>query len=298
MSVLHCGRRWTFLIAFALLPILSQPSQAYARAKPSARNSELAISAATFVGLRTGTTKVEIASINAFDPSEATSRYQAAEPFGLRATTLVKGGLQSMWRAAAGRLPGEHRILMDCRAKPVRCPPAAARFLAVIDRASGESGWTRIAELNRAINLDIRPVSDTAQYGARNLWPTPLMTFQSNAGDCKDYALAKYVALRELGVSADDIRLLVARVRGADEYHAVAAVRFEGRWLVLDNRTADIRADAEVVDYDPQFVLDRDGVKRIAASPQPPDSVKLTKPPAASEPPILFAGPESLVSML
>jgi predicted transglutaminase-like cysteine proteinase len=74
------------------------------------------------------------------------------------------------------------------------------------------------------------------QHGVPDLWSSPLVTFTSGQGDCEDYAIAKLVALRELGFADDDLRLLVVFERGAPALHAVAAVRFEGRWLVLDNR--------------------------------------------------------------
>jgi hypothetical protein len=33
--------------------------------------------------------------------------------------------------------------------------------------------------------------------------------------------------------------------RGTNEDHAVASVRYEGRWLILDNRNLDIRQDVD-----------------------------------------------------
>ena len=145
-----------------------------------------------------------------------------------------------------------------------------AEFLAILDRALAQQGWVRIAEINRAINLDIRPMDDMAQYGVVDLWATPLMTFSSNAGDCEDYAIAKYVALREIGIAEDDLRLVVAHDRGSNEDHAVAAVRYEGRWLILDNRTLEMRQDVDIAALEPLFVIDRDGVKRMtAAAPKP-----------------------------
>jgi predicted transglutaminase-like cysteine proteinase len=144
---------------------------------------------------------------------------------------------------AASRLPGESRIPARCRADSANCSAAAARFLAIIDRAAKQDGWIRIAEINRAINLDIRPVSDVTQYGATPFWPTPLMTFAANAGDCKDYAVAKFIALRELGFSAADLRIVI--VRASAEYHALTAVHYDSHWFIRDNRTSAIKRDSD-----------------------------------------------------
>jgi hypothetical protein len=103
-------------------------------------------------------------------------------------------------------------------------------------------------------------------YGVVDLWATPLMTFASNAGDCEDYAIAKYFALREIGIAEQDLRLVVVHDRRTREDHAVAAVRYHGRWLVLDNRTLDMRRDIDIAEFEPLFVIDREGAKRMVAS--------------------------------
>jgi predicted transglutaminase-like cysteine proteinase len=187
-----------------------------------------------------------------------------AEPFGAKLTGPVKGGLQKKWLGVLHKLPLERRILARCRANADRCPPPAKRFLAVIQKALTQDGVMRIAEINRAVNLDVRPVDDMTQYHVLDLWATPLMTFTSNAGDCEDYAIAKYVALQEIGIADEDLRLLVVHLAAKNEDHAVAAVRYDGRWLVLDNRTFEMRDDSQIGEYEPLFALDSEGVKRMA----------------------------------
>jgi predicted transglutaminase-like cysteine proteinase len=193
----------------------------------------------------------------------------AAEPFGLEASALVTGSLQQKWAGVQRILPGEAAALARCRDNPDACTPAAKRFLAIVQRASARDGWIRIAEINRAINLGIRPVDDLSQYHQQDVWASPLMTFASGAGDCEDVAIAKYVALREIGISADDLRLVIVRDQAASAYHAVAAVRDQDRWLILDNNTLDIREDLSVAGLDPLFVIDAEGVKRAVAAPAP-----------------------------
>ena len=214
------------------------------------------------------------------------------EPFGRQASEPVGGSLRNLWRSASSKLPRERNILATCRLNVEKCPTDAAKFLSVINQASEETGWTRIAEVNRAINLDISPVNDITQYGTANLWPTPLMAFASNAGDCKDYAIAKYVALSELGVSTDDLRLIIVHLRNSKEDHAIVAVRLDGRWLILDNRTSEMRYDTDVADYDPTFVIQGDDVKRLKLSPPQMRTaeVRATHSPVKA---MLFAGPES-----
>jgi predicted transglutaminase-like cysteine proteinase len=120
-----------------------------------------------------------------------------------------------------------------------------------------------------------------AQYGVVDRWATPLMTFASNAGDCEDYAIAKYVALSEIGIADDNLRLVIIYDRITDENHAVAAVRYDGRWRILDNRTLDIRSDVDIAEFNPLFVIDHEGVRRITASaPKPPNPWSHVSPAA------------------
>src|SRR5262245_13142090 len=67
-----------------------------------------------------------------------------AEPFGLERSTLTNIGLQKKWRGVEHALLRENGVLARCRADRESCPPAADKFLAVIDKAMTREGWARI----------------------------------------------------------------------------------------------------------------------------------------------------------
>ena len=212
----------------------------------------------------------KMASLTPFEAPLEKRVYRLAEPFGLEISALVKGRVQKKWSGVKKKLPREARVLERCRADAEACTPAAKSFLAVIDRAAARNGWARIAEINRAINLTIKSVDDMTQYGVRDLWASPLMTFTSGTGDCEDYAIAKYVALHEIGFRDEDLRLVIVHDRVAKEDHAVTAVRYDNRWQILDNKTLDIRQDERIAQFDVLFVIDSEGVKRAEArAPKP-----------------------------
>jgi predicted transglutaminase-like cysteine proteinase len=82
-------------------------------------------------------------------------------------------------------------------------------------------------------------------------------------GDCKGYALAKYFALRQAGVSPERLRLLIVRNKRRAEDHMVVAAYEAGGWLILDNRTMALVTDADAsAVYSPIFVLDDTGTRR------------------------------------
>jgi predicted transglutaminase-like cysteine proteinase len=185
----------------------------------------------------------------------------SAEPFGFLTSALSRGGLLEKWLNVERRLDDERVQLTLCEWDRERCvSPAALRFLAIVDNAKARDGRARLGEINRAINLAIRPVSDLAQWGEIDVWSSPLVTFASGAGDCEDYAIAKYVALRQAGLSPEDLRIVILRDTISGEAHAVAAARLDGRWLMLDNRRMAMIEDANVRNYRPLFVIGQSGV--------------------------------------
>jgi predicted transglutaminase-like cysteine proteinase len=103
------------------------------------------------------------------------------------------------------------------------------------------------------------------QHGVADLWSAPLASFASGRGDCEDYAIAKYVALRESGVAAEDLRIVLVRDLVVREDHAVLAVRQDERWMILANRSMAPIADSDARSFMPLFALDHDGVKLFAA---------------------------------
>jgi predicted transglutaminase-like cysteine proteinase len=207
----------------------------------------------------------------------------STEPFGLQASTLSWGGLREKWLGVERKLDDERVQLALCDGDRDRCvSPAALQLLAIVDNARAREGRARLGEINRAINLAIKPMSDLAQYGVIDVWNSPLVTFAHGAGDCEDYAIAKFVALGLTGISPDDLRIVVMRDTLRGEDHAVAAARLDGRWLILDNRRMALVEDAYVRNYRPLFVIDRHGVMQYADTPllaQLPD--RELAPPAA-----------------
>jgi len=192
---------------------------------------------------------------------------RSTEPFGLATTALAAGGVHDKWLGLQRRLDDDMVQLALCEGDRDGCvSPPALRLLAIVDAGRQRDGRARLGEINRAINLAIRAISDEAQYGEADVWASPLATFGRGAGDCEDFAIAKFAALRLAGIAADDLRILIMRdARGED--HAVAAARLDGRWLALDNRRMAMIEDAEIRSYRPTFVMDRDGIRRYAPAP-------------------------------
>jgi predicted transglutaminase-like cysteine proteinase len=97
-------------------------------------------------------------------------------------------------------------------------------------------------------------------------WSTPLETFATRRGDCEDYAIAKYVALKQAGVDDDDLRLITVRDLVVSGNHAIVATRWGGKWFILDNRWLALVEDNEMHRLRPLFVLKNDSVKQYVTA--------------------------------
>jgi predicted transglutaminase-like cysteine proteinase len=192
----------------------------------------------------------------------------SVEPFGLSASAVYAGGLRDKWLGVARKLDDERVQLALCDGDRDNCAsPAALQFLTIVDSGRARDGRARLGEINRAINLAIHPMSDLAQYGEVDVWSSPLVTFYRGAGDCEDYAIAKYVALLEAGIAADDLRIVILHDTLSGEDHAVAAARLDGHWLMLDNRRMAMIEDNYVRNYRPLFVIGPSGLMQCADPP-------------------------------
>jgi predicted transglutaminase-like cysteine proteinase len=218
--------------------------------------------------------------VSALEPVEQSIKSTAAvgpaiqspamtEPFGLNTVPVASGEVLSKWSGVEADIRAENDILSRCRANAELCPAAARKFLAIVAQGRALTGRARIGIINRAINLAIRPMSDLAQWGVVDRWSAPLVTLTTGRGDCEDYAIAKYVALKEAGVAAENLRLVIVRDLAVGGDHAVVAARLDGDWIVLDNRWLMLVEDSQTRQMVPLFVLDQTGVRQFARTTTP-----------------------------
>jgi predicted transglutaminase-like cysteine proteinase len=186
------------------------------------------------------------------------------EPFGMFSFRAPDGMLWTKWRGLETELAVEAMEISDCRDKQI-CSEAATRYLAILDETKSRSGRARIETANRLVNAALRYISDQQNHGVADRWQAPLAALGAGRGDCEEYAIAKYVLLRATGFEEADLQLVLVRDTEIRVDHAVLAARFEGRWLVLDNRKRAAVESDDVRHYVPLYALGAEGVKLFAA---------------------------------
>jgi len=145
-------------------------------------------------------------------------------------------GLMTKWHDIQTRMSEDAAHLALCRSDPQTCRPDEAQLSGILNMSREQEGRARVGHINRAVNLAIRPMSDLARFGIADRWTSPSETLQAGGGDCEDYAILKFLILREAGFADSELKLLIVRQAGSRADHAVLAARIEGEWLLLDNR--------------------------------------------------------------
>nr|GAJ37377.1 predicted periplasmic protein [Bradyrhizobium sp. DOA9] len=218
------------------------------------------------------------------------------EPFGLSTFRAPESLLWRKWRGVEADLAQEKIVLERCRSDAVSCPPHAAQFLRLIAATKAKSGRAQLEEVNLGVNTAIRYVNDVVQFRELDRWSTPLSSLASAKGDCEDYAIAKYAALREAGFPEADMRLLLVRDRTVRQDHAVLAARLDGRWLILDNRWSNLREDNGELNFTPLFAINHDGVQLFARpyAKAQPSGAEVVPTPATTTTESQWLGGESM----
>jgi predicted transglutaminase-like cysteine proteinase len=195
------------------------------------------------------------------------SDQQAPPLFGM-ATEPVAGQVAAKWRAVEADIDREQQVLARRRAEEA-CPVVAQNLLNIVAEGAGRSGLARVGLINRAVDLAIAPVSDELQWGVADHWSPPFETLQTHHGDCEDYAIVKYLALLQAGLSFDDVKVVILQDLRLREDHAAAAARVDGQWLIPDNRRLALVRDTDMAGSAPIFVLDDEGARRFVRQIEP-----------------------------
>ncbi len=105
-------------------------------------------------------------------------------------------------------------------------------------------------------------ISDIEHWGQEDYWATPMEFLITNGGDCEDYSIAKYFALRELGVSDEKLRITYVKALKLNQAHMVLAYYSEpgAEPLILDNLIKDIKSGSERLDLYPIYSFNGDGL--------------------------------------
>lgn len=133
--------------------------------------------------------------------------------------------------------------------------PKTKAWLSFLQKQRDTKPLNQIKAINRYMNK--QPfIEDKDNYKLSDYWATP-MEFLKRGGDCEDYAIAKYVSLRALGFAEDTLRLAIVYDTDLQLPHAVLIVYLDGKPLVLDNQTNNVKSADALKHYMPIYSINQ-----------------------------------------
>ncbi len=121
-----------------------------------------------------------------------------------------------------------------------------AQWDQLLERLRDASDAVKVAQVNTFFNRHYRFQSDLETWGQEDYWATPEEFMAKGAGDCEDFAIAKYATLRRLGIPSTQLRLLYVRLQtgtlGSSAHMVLGYTPLnEETPLVLDNVITSVR---------------------------------------------------------
>ncbi len=108
--------------------------------------------------------------------------------------------------------------------------------------------------VNRTFNA-LTYIEDSDNWNRKDYWATPYEMIE-RGGDCEDYAIAKYMALKQLGVSEQQMRIVIVQDDNLGGIiHAVLEVKHQGTAYLLDNQATRVVAASKVFHYRPVYAI-------------------------------------------
>jgi predicted transglutaminase-like cysteine proteinase len=172
-------------------------------------------------------------------------------PIRLFGTTAFRGNFNALpkWKRVLSKAKGQVQALNSCSG--AKCPPGAASWQRIMSQTRGMEPMEQLKAVNAFFNKWPYRLDQDA-YGTSDWWATP-QEFLKISGDCEDFSITKYFALRELGFAADDLRIVILKDRIRGIAHAVLAVFLQGDAYVLDNVSGAIFPHTRLKHYIPYY---------------------------------------------
>ena len=124
------------------------------------------------------------------------------------------------------------------------------------------SEMEKLKVVNLFFNKQVRYVEDIDLWHEVDYWETPIEALWKGAGDCEDYAIAKYFSLRHLGVSSDKLRITYVKALRQNRAHMVLTYYAtpDAMPLVLDSLIDPIQPASQRTDLLPVYSFNAEGL--------------------------------------
>jgi predicted transglutaminase-like cysteine proteinase len=155
------------------------------------------------------------------------------------------------WTRVMASAEAQTEEFYACNTDVERCSSVALSWQKIIKQSFNLPAMDQIKTVNAYFNRWPYQL-DIDVYGVTDYWATP-GEFLKLSGDCEDYSITKYYALRKLGFSIEDMRIVLLKDNIRNISHAILAVKLDGESYVLDNVSDLVLPHLKYEHYVPQY---------------------------------------------
>lgn len=136
------------------------------------------------------------------------------------------------------------------------------QWVALVNNPPQGTTLQKLERVNQFFNQRMAFRDDTRVWGEKDYWATPIEFLRKGAGDCEDFALAKYFTLREIGIPASQLRITYVKALQLNQAHMVVTwyATPEAIPLVLDNLKNVILPATQRADLLPVYAFNGEGL--------------------------------------
>ncbi|MFO1241584.1 MAG: transglutaminase-like cysteine peptidase [Rickettsiales bacterium] len=172
--------------------------------------------------------------------------------FGTRETMSNNISPFVKWTGLLAKEPVDReRMRADCNRVGPGC--MYNQWEQLISKARTLPRINQLSFINREMNRG-RYIVDPENWGREDYWES-VYEFLMRDGDCEDFAIAKYMTLKEVGVPPEDMRIVILQDYNLNLMHAVLAVTINGINYILDNQLQQVVRDTAIHHYEPIYSI-------------------------------------------
>ena len=170
--------------------------------------------------------------------------------FGSR---TIQGNLNILkrWQEILCKGEAQFAFFATCSPRDKGCPAGSVQWRKLARSLREYSTLKQLQQINAFFN-HWPYMLDQDLYNVPDYWAAPL-EFITRSGDCEDYAITKYFALKRIGIKPSAIRIVILKDSIRNVTHAVLTVTINTTTYVLDNMSDALFPDSLYTHYRAQF---------------------------------------------
>ena len=137
--------------------------------------------------------------------------------------TLLQADISEKYRALAAKIGLQYGERAERRIIAWRQMTQRSQGMTLVQQLNAVNDFFNMMEFSNDIDI----------WGKEDYWATPIEFLALGAGDCEDFTIAKYFALRELGIPDDKLRLVYVKALALNQHHMVLAYYHSQRLFLL-----------------------------------------------------------------